>query len=190
MTPFIFSKIQAEAGQKLEAIIIRKEAERVAGSGIFWWGIGNSLGNDAFEQAKITGTLPVLFSQMLSKPQKKDIAPEEVFEWTAWEKRDGTIEPVPNHVSVTSRGGLGKVNHYALVCYSEIPLTLGNHGPFDPACCITLKEKKPPGSSQVTALLLGDHCGNHSEGRYQTGFRATLVDPWVVKLVKPRLKAN
>ena len=41
---FVWSKMQAEAGQGLAAIVARKEAERAAVDGIFWWGIGNSLG--------------------------------------------------------------------------------------------------------------------------------------------------
>ena len=33
-----------EAGQSLNGIIARKDAERALGNGLFYWGIGSSLG--------------------------------------------------------------------------------------------------------------------------------------------------
>jgi 4-aminobutyrate aminotransferase-like enzyme len=41
---FCWTKMGTEAGQTLGTILRRKELERQAGSGIFAWGIGNSLG--------------------------------------------------------------------------------------------------------------------------------------------------
>ena len=106
---FIFSKMQAEAGQNLEEIIARKEAERVAWNGVFWWGIGNSLGSSVHDEVTAAGgILPVLFSRMLSKPKIEDSAPDEVVIWTAWENSCGTVEPVPKFVRITSRTGLRK----------------------------------------------------------------------------------
>lgn len=38
-----WSKVQAESGQTLNAIVARKEKERLAGAGVFFWGVGNAL---------------------------------------------------------------------------------------------------------------------------------------------------
>lgn len=45
--------MQAEAGEILAGIVARKEAERAAGNGEFWWGIGNSLGKAVQDSAKV-----------------------------------------------------------------------------------------------------------------------------------------
>jgi len=183
MEYFVWSKMQAEAGQPLDAIIARKEAERIAGNGIFWWGIGSSLGKAVIEAAKESGgELPVLFSIMPSKPKKIDITPGEVWLWTTWENPDGDKVPIPGHVLVTSRSGPQKGTHYALVCRSPEPLALGDHGPFDQSLCRTPAGKQP-GSSQVTALLKGNYRGEHNVGRYRMGFRAVLVGPFMAKLI-------
>lgn len=36
-----WSRMQAEAGQSLDAIVRRKELEREANGGLFLWGVGN-----------------------------------------------------------------------------------------------------------------------------------------------------
>ena len=183
---FVWSKMQAEAGQSLDAIIARKEAERIAGNGVFWWGIGSSLGEAVVDAAKGSGgKLPVLFSKMLSTPKKQDSTPGEVWLWTTWENANGKKVPIPGHVLVTSRSGHQKKTHYALACYSSEPLAIGDHGRFNPSLCKTPAGKQP-GSSQVTALLKGNHQGGHNMGPYRTGFRAVLVDPFMAKLVAYR----
>ena len=37
-----WTRMQVEAGQALESIIARKEIERRAGGGLFFWGVGNA----------------------------------------------------------------------------------------------------------------------------------------------------
>jgi hypothetical protein len=39
---FVWTKIQADAGESVRQILYRKEQERLAGDGSFWWGIGES----------------------------------------------------------------------------------------------------------------------------------------------------
>jgi hypothetical protein len=142
--------MQSEAGQDLAAIVKRKEAERRAlGAGIFWWGIGNSLGSAVLGAARNAGgTLPVLWSVMKSKPKKHDSNPGGIRLWEAYEDASGRICDIPPHVIVTSRAS-DREHHYALVCRSEAALSLGDYGPFDPASCRTLAGKTP-GASQVT----------------------------------------
>lgn len=42
MTAFVWTKMGVESGGVLTQIILRKEAERIAGDGNFWWGISNN----------------------------------------------------------------------------------------------------------------------------------------------------
>jgi hypothetical protein len=149
-------------------------------------GIGNSLGS-AVREAAINsgGTLPILFSMMRTRPKRMDSHPEQVCFWTSWTDSTGAVRKTPSHVLNWSRGDDSKKFHYALVCHSTEPLTLGDHGPFDPSHCRT-HLGNPPGGSQVTALLHADLDKDHSPGTYNFGFRATLVEPWTVKLVMPR----
>jgi hypothetical protein len=49
---FVWTKMGAESGEGLAQIVRRKEGERVAGRGIFWWGIGTSLGPAVPDRAR------------------------------------------------------------------------------------------------------------------------------------------
>jgi hypothetical protein len=61
MVPFVCAVIGSDANEPLHHIIVRKEAERKAGSGEFWWGLSAPLGRDV--EACANGvTLPALFS--------------------------------------------------------------------------------------------------------------------------------
>lgn len=185
MKHFVWSKMQAEGGQNLAAILDIKNAEREAGTGLFWWGIGNSLGPVVREIAiKEGGTLPILFSMMRTAPQKRDSNPEQVCTWKSWLDSAGVVHNIPNHILTCSRGHETKKSHYALVCHSSKPIALSSQL-FDPRRCLT-HLGKIPGGSQVTALLQGELDGDHSAGAYSFGFRATLVEPWFVKLVNPQ----
>jgi len=185
MKAFFWTKMGIESGEALEDIIIRKDAERTAGGGEFWWGIGTSLGSAVRDAAQSNGgKLPVIFSKMLGRPKPADQSPEVVWKWTEWEDENGRTHRLPPHAHVISRGAATKAKHYALVCHSESALTLrsGNQ-PFDPSLCRTASGKVP-GSSQVTALLQGSPEA-HKSGPYEVAFQATLVRPWAVKLLRP-----
>jgi hypothetical protein len=182
----VWSKMQAEAGEPLTAIIARKEAERIAGDGHFFWGIGTSLGDAVIDMARSNGgTLPVLWSVMKSMPKAIDAEPSAVLRWTSYVDWAGRECALPDHVMVTSRL-TGRDHHYALVCRSDAPLALGDLGPFDPAACTTMRGKAP-GPSQVTALLRDS--GNHHAGTYRVAFRAELTEPWAVRLVRPVVRS-
>jgi hypothetical protein len=186
MDVFVWTKMGVESGEALEQIVRRKEAERIEGHGQFWWGIGSSLGPAVRDAAREQGgRLPVLFSVMLGRPRAAEATPEMVWQWTDWKDEAGRIHSIPSHAKVISRGAEGKDRHYALVCHSDAPLTLIRGGTrFDPIRCRTLSGKVP-GASQVTALLRGNP-NTHESGPYEICFRAVLVEPWAVKLVRPR----
>lgn len=177
----VWSRMQAEAGEPLAAIIARKEVERLAGDGVFFWGIGTPLGRAVIDAARSSGgILPVLWSVMKSRPKVIDTAPPCVVRWTAYEDWTGREHRLPDHVMITSRL-TERDHHYALVCRSSTSLTLGDLGPFDPAMCRTI-DGRVPGASQVTALLRDG--GSHDTGTYRVAFRADLVEPWAVRLTR------
>jgi hypothetical protein len=114
MNAFVWTKMGVESGEGLAQIVRRKEVERIAGRGIFWWGIGNSLGPAVRDNARAQGgTLPVLFSTMLGRPKHVDESPDMVWRWTVWEDEHGRIHDVPAYVKVISRGETSKQRHYA-----------------------------------------------------------------------------
>jgi len=189
MQTFVWTKMQTAAGEALPKIVARKEAERAAGNGEFWWGIGNSLGMALFDAAKVGNDLPVLFSTMLSLPNRDDTAPAEVYLWTSYRDIAGADRDLPAHVIVTSRSGSDRLRYYALVCGSTVPIALGDYGPFDRRRCCTLSGKIPA-TTQVTALLRGDPDAGHDGGAYRVAFRARLVEPWSVKLTRCRVLSD
>jgi len=181
---FIISRMGPEAGESLECIVARKEVERQAGDGQFWWGIGSRLGKQGFNAGKThRGQLPVLFAKMLSTPKRADVAPDQVFVWTHWENLEGRGE-IPHHVLITSRGDQVKRRHYALACTSDDPIRLGGRDRFDPSRCPTANGKVM-GDQQVTALLNGSPYG-HPTGKYAIEFEATLAAPYCPELVTAR----
>jgi hypothetical protein len=190
MTPgnqlLVWSKIQGEGGEPLTAILARKEAERLAGNGAFWWGVGSNVVGTITSAGQQFGTLPILFSQMLGRPHVKDTNPGEVYLWTHyWSDQLRRSEPLPNHVLVTSRGGSKKTSHYALVCQRDNPIALGCE-PFEPNDCRNHPSGGQPGASQVTSLLIVPQADASNGGRYREGFRARLVQPWMVILNRYR----
>lgn len=183
-----WSRMQAEAGQPLQAIVARKEIERRAGSGLFFWGVGNA-------PATITRTLAgqqipvrVVFSTMKSRPRLADSAPSRIVVWRKYIDHDGKEREVPPHVLVTSRAesarGEKKV-HYALMCYSSEPLMLKSGIAFDHSAFRNAGGKGAPvGASQVTALLRRvEH--DRPEADYEANFSAWLAGAYWVRLLDP-----
>lgn len=185
---FCWTKMGAEAGQPLDAIINRKEAERELGGGVFFWGIGTSLGEKIWNFVD-SGTRPyVLFSPMKAKPKQIDHSPEKVFIWTAYLDRNGVKHPMPGHVLVTSRGlpnGLIKSQHYALVCQKNNPLRGDEWPSVDWARLKNYKRDSKLGFSQVTAVVECQESEASTGKRYEVLFGAELVAPYYVTLVDP-----
>lgn len=183
----------AEAGQALEAILWRKELERLSNNGLFAWGVGNSIA-PAMRHARELGfeSLDVLFTRMKSAPKRVDAAPSELVLWTAYEGERGAVVPLPLHLVVTSRGrtpgrSVRKSAHYALLCRSELSLLAhSDEQAVDSSGVCNLVSQKRPGASQVTAIVRT--CASHESGRrYDVQFRAKLASPGFVRLLQPTL---
>jgi hypothetical protein len=186
---FCWSKMGAEAGQGLAAILRRKEFERVSGNGVFAWGIGNSVG-PAVRHARALGIDPldVLFTPMKSAPKAVDVAPSTLVLWTAYEDDSGHRVPLPAHMLVTSRGDAAerdgpKKLHYALICRSDRSL-LAPPGKLavDASAVCNLVSRNPTGASQVTAVVRS-YISSEPQRAYPVQFRARLSGPGFVRLV-------
>jgi hypothetical protein len=182
-----WTKMQAEAGQNLSDIFRRKEYERKAGIGVFFWGIGNPLD---FSKLGSSDRVDLVFSTMLSAPKLEDKNPESVLVWRKYLAASGRELDLPPHVLLMSRATtkLGpKKRHYALVCFSDRELTLSDEGEFDPS---VYRNAGPNGGkvgfSQVTSLL-EKTSETRTPSRYRVNFRAELRRPFLVRLCDPVL---
>jgi hypothetical protein len=140
MVSFVWSEIDFDSGESPEHVICRKEAERIAGAGEFWWVVGSPLGITVEAKAEQNGgTLPVLFSKSRSTEQRQR---PQVRMWEAWRS---LLHPekcgrIPDHVIVTTGHDLAKRHvRYALICHSDAKLALGAVGFCDLARCRSLK---------------------------------------------------
>jgi hypothetical protein len=182
--------MQAEAGQSLLEIVARKELERSAGRGIFFWGVGNALGDRVKKLVEHVEIPIVAFSMMRSRPKAADAAPAEVLLWTAYVDSWKRVKPLPPHVLLLSRGsttGGEKKRHYALVCHSEDRLEMRHRGTIHLGQFRNFGSCTPNvGASQVTAVL--EHHDDPREGlSYNVDLVARLVEPYFVRLAEPRL---
>lgn len=183
-----WSRMQAEAGQTLEDIVARKDLERRAGAGSFFWGVGTppALAIDVLARAHVP--VRVVFSVMKSPPKAADAKPARVVAWRCYVDVRGVQRPIPDHALVTSRGdtaGGPKRSHYALMCHSEVELTLRRGEPFDPSGFRNASGAAGVvGASQVTALLRRDGPGTGTTG-YDANMTAWLSDSYWVRLVDP-----
>lgn len=174
--------MQAEAGEQLARIVRRKDLERRAGDGLFFWGVGNAPSRAIPALARAAAAIDVLFSVMKSRPKANDIAPSRVLAWRSYVDFDGIVRPIPAHVLVTSRAG-SRDYHYALMCRSDVSLTVADEGPFDPSAFRNFGGGGVVGTSQVTALL--ERCAPNGFSDYRIAMRAQLTGGFWVKLMNP-----
>lgn len=189
---FCWTKIQAEAGQPLDEILRRKELERASGNGIFYWGVGNSLGPKT--SALLSGEVDkVVFSRMLSAPKAIDVDPGAVYVWLNYKDLLGRVRAIPSHALVLSRAHSNtgvKDRHYALVCQTDEPLALRNLGTINTAQYRNYASSNPQiGDSQVTTILERDREWQNSSSQsgkiYEANLIANLVNPFFVALLNP-----
>ena len=185
---FVWTKIQAEAGQAIDRILNRKELERQA-VGTFWWGVGESKANSIAALVETNSNPIILFSQMRSRPHRRDSDPDGVLLWEAYKTSTGTMR-LPPHVIVTSRAndkkGRPKLRHYALVCTSEKKIRVSGDAMVDTGKLRNFGDGgKALGSSQITAVV--ERSTRRSDGLcYPITATAMLIVPYAVQLTKNR----
>lgn len=183
-----WTRMHAESGQDIQSIIARKDVERRAGGGLFFWGVGNPPSRAIRGLASKADTIDVVFSIMKTKPKRRDSAPSGILAWRTYFDVNGVETPIPPHVLVTSRmensTGMKKV-HYALMCQSHDELCLSNKRPFDPSAYRNVGDAgRPISPSQVTALAVRI-CAESPVSDYRINLRARLTGSYWVKLGRP-----
>lgn len=182
----IWTRMQAEAGQALHAIVARKELERQAGHGIFYWGVGSAPSRLIPGLAKTGVEVSILFSVMRSRPKPRDVAPASVLVWRAYIDPHGDERPLPPNVLITSRGGVGKSKHYALSCRSDEPLRLAQGVEFNPGRYRNAGQGgRPIGASQVTSLLEPAEVET-TASPYEIAMSALATHGYWVRLTDPK----
>ena len=183
---FCWTRFGSEAGETIEAILARKETERQANSGVFYWGVGNSIAAAIAELLDVVDHPEVLFSPIKSRPRRVDVAPERIVRWASAQGLTGETFDLPPHASVTSRWNPLRpaTAHYALVCMTNEPLEITNSARLHFGALRNLRTGAPLGASQVTAVV---HRGEMSrdDGAYPVAFRASLVPPYFIRLRQP-----
>jgi hypothetical protein len=148
------------------------------------------LGRDV-EACANGGALPALFSA-------SDVAAQHGGQVRIWEEWESVLDPkksghIPSHVVVTSGYNPKKDRpHYALICHSNVQLTLVNLGNCDLTGCLTFKNKLKIKYIIGARLLVKQHPlitpkGTPSALVRRVAFEASLVGHCYVKLKKPRL---
>lgn len=186
---FCWSRFGTESGEPITKILERKEVERQATGGTFYWGIGNSVGPGMAELVQRCAEPEVLFSPIKSKPRLVDVAPALVVRWRAAKGLDGKVFELPEAICITSRATtietLGA--HYALICSSDDPLRISGSGRVSFSELRNLRSGSRLGASQVTAVVerVGDASPDELQGGYLVALRARLVAPHFVRLLEP-----
>lgn len=189
---FVWSRFGTEAGQTVDSILLRKEHERVANEGVFFWGIGNAVGPSIAALISQTDNPVVLFSPIKSPAHLEDVQPECVVSWTSAIGLNGDSYTLPLRSLITSRFTGGRQHHYALVCSSDSPLTdshrgiLPSSGGVHPGDLCNFLTGRPVGASQVTAVVQRRGKRSTLEGPYPVSFMAKLVPPYFIRLSDPR----
>ena len=196
--PYVcWTRMQAESGQPLASIVQRKEYERRYGDGYFFWGVGNAPALAINPLARKQIRVPVIFSEMKSKPKPADTHPTRVLVWRRYLDIDGTEHPLPDHVLVTSKATVTRAmklrGYYALMCFTDRRLELAEGAAgFDHLSYRNAsKHCAPVGPSQVTALLQltdpDDESSPTLTTSYRANFHAWLTGSYWVRLSDPAL---
>lgn len=188
-TAFCWTRFGPEAGESFSDILDRKNAEREAGNGLFYWGIGSAVGRALEALVRLVDQPEVLFSPIASAPRRIDVSPGHVVRWAAGERLSGDRMLLPDHASVTSRWDPKRPGaaRYALVCHTDEPLGLEDHGELRFDSLRNLRSGAPIGASQVTAVVCRDTARTDRGRAYPVALRASLVDPYVLRLSSPEL---
>ena len=183
---FLWSKIGTESGESLETIIRRKEIEREACNGIFYWGVGSSVGTSLLTLRRLSENSPAVFSRMRSKAKSVDVEPSRLVLWLGYEDVDGIRQPLPVYSFVTSRDsgncGANRRAHYALMCESSDQIDEDPVGEVDATVLVNIRSGKRVGYSQVTSVVARNGSAAEEPMLYPVTFTANLIGPGQVRL--------
>jgi len=185
---FCWSRFGTEAGEPVGAILKRKEIERKGNRGVFLWGVGNALGPSMRELLRVEDNPEVIFSPIRTPAKPRDVEPQSVVRWTGGRDLYGAAFQLPDESIVTSRADpVGRPpRHYALVCYSEAPLTLASSPvEFGVGQLTNLLTSSKVGASQVTAIVRYNGLPGSEGTQYPAAMRARLVSPFFLELTSP-----
>jgi len=179
-----WTRMEAESGEQIANIIRRKEAERRAGRGRFFWGVGNAL---SLRHVSPENSVRLVFSRMLSKPKREDASPQAIVLWTKYCIQEAVYD-LPPYAFITSKAftSLGpKQRHFALVCESPNELRIRARRSFDPSAYRNAFGRgRGIGASQVTAIIRQVK-EESLESKYTIDMEAKLVWPFCIKLLDP-----
>jgi hypothetical protein len=179
---FCWTRFGTEAGEPIETILERKERERRATRGVFFWGVGNSVAPGVAELVRRATSPEVLFSPIKSRPRAVDVHPPALTRWHGGVTLSGERITLPQTACVMS--GRSKAPHYALVCESHERLRPRDIGQLKFGALRNLVSRNPLGASQVTAVV--ERLLDRDDGReYMVALRARLVAPFFIRLVDP-----
>ena len=186
---FCWTRFGPEAGESFGEILSRKEAERQAGEGVFYWGIGSAIGPALRTLVTRTDEPEVLFSPIRTAPRPVDASPDCVVRWWAGEGLSGERVDLPAHACVTSRWDPLRPNtaRYALVCGSDDTLRSDDHGDLCFGSLLNLRSGAPIGASQVTAVVRHDRTRPRLGRAYRVALRTSLVWPYLIRLASPEI---
>lgn len=190
---FCWTRFGTEAGESIDGILQRKETERRRNGGLFLWGIGNAIAPSMRELVRLESAPEVIFSPIRSSPKPADVFPTAVHVWTAGLDLDGRPWRLPEWSVVTSRASDGprQRHHYALVCFSDAPLTISSAPIMFPMASLeNLVTTNKIGASQVTAIVRHRPALNAAGPHYPASLRTRLVAPYLVQLCDPELAAH
>ena len=200
---FCWQRIGPYSEQTTNLVVYRKNLERLAGGGVYWWGHGirgicESIDPHLIIALKRSKYPPrVLFSPM-KKEEPDQIARGRRIFFEA-ETKDGTRYELPPHVIMT-RNLDEKPPYFALVCSSSEPLNPVPVGIIENIYVRDYRslrktgkpsERNLKGAGQRTTMVIE---GSGSKRRladdgYPVLFQADLIKPYCVELVyKPKRK--
>jgi hypothetical protein len=186
---FCWTRFGPEAGQSVEQILARKEQERVANGGVFFWGIGNALGPSMVELLRRTESPEVIFSPIRTAPRPQDASPSSVVAWTAAETLSGDRYQLPRQCLITSRFDPEnpRSRHYALVCRRTSSVKQESERErIEFSQLKNLLTGRAVGASQVTAVVRVDtNARTATVNSYEVAFRAELAAPYFIVLQAP-----
>lgn len=180
---FCWTRFGTEAGEPIGSILGRKEIERLANGGTFYWGVGNSVAPGVTALLERVAAPEVLFSPIKGRPRVVDVAPPSVVRWREATTLTGDRITLPETIRVTSRPSR---LHYALVCSVTDPLDIAHLGRLRFSELRNLVSGNPLGASQVTAVVSRDaDAVPDGDDGYVVALRARLVEPYFVRLAAP-----